>query len=490
MNSSKQEILIHIFSGCHIGAEISLTPGTYIFGSDDACDFILADNTAAPHHFSLKFSCTEQTEETSAQTSEENLAPSVTITPLEGKLYADQKEIAEETRWDKEQLLSVQGVLLAWTDESTEILVQKCTPAMYAVQNTDKQTEEETAINTDNANETDSNQQETEQNDNNIVPDTAADETIKHPASGSAFKKYLGIALSCLAVLALAITFTPIENSELKDVKNIEKLLKDNGFSHIRTVISDKGIIWQGILENDRERAKLHNLAQSMHYPVYLDIMIKNDVVQTFKNIFAINKLYPTVIAENDGIFLGYYVKDPLYEQIAVNTMKEMLPRYEEIKPKLTVKTVYAEELAERLKEKSLQHGLADITPAYEEGQLAFSNAFKPKEKEQIRSVMEEINTEFGFAVPYRFLSAAIAQENRKIPKRQKAAAAAEQQQNGSFSVTGVNMGAIPFITLSNDEKVFIGGILPNGGILENISLHELTINQNGSITIYPLRGN
>ncbi len=50
-------------------------------------------------------------------------------------------------------------------------------------------------------------------------------------------------------------------------------------------------------------------------------------------------------------------------------------------------------------------------------------------------------------------------------------------------------MGAIPFITLDNDEKIFEGGMLPTGATLEKITLHELTLMKNNSLTTYQLRG-
>lgn len=481
MHNTTQEIHIRIFSGNHIGAEISVSPGKYIFGNDDTCDFIISDPCMAAHHFSLEIAVCENSE--SAQTT------AVKITPLEGKLSVNEENISEECLWEKEQLLSAQGILFAWTDENMEILVQKSKVSMlpHSKENPNQISEKENANNngTDNT--------VTETTDNNVVikEEHSENYSASQQDAESKKKKFLGIIISVIAVLVLTVTFTPIENSEFKDVKNIENLLQQNGFQNIQVIVSDKGILWQGILENDGERAKLHSLAQSMQFPVYLDIMVKSDIAKTFKNIFAIKKLYPTVrTADNSNIFLGYYVKDRLYEQIAMNTLKDMLPHYDEIQQKLTVKTVYADELTKILNEKKQKYNIKNLDPAFEEGQLIFSRMLSQAEQNQIQAIMDELNAELGFSVPYQFLTAEIQQEKRQAPQKAKTAPSAKQNTLSDFAVTSVNTGAIPFITLSNNEKVFIGGILPNGGTLEKITLHELTINHNGSITIYPLRGN
>ena len=50
-------------------------------------------------------------------------------------------------------------------------------------------------------------------------------------------------------------------------------------------------------------------------------------------------------------------------------------------------------------------------------------------------------------------------------------------------------MGAMKFITLDNGERVFEGGELPGGYVLEQISVDTLTLSKNNQTTLYPLRG-
>ena len=57
------------------------------------------------------------------------------------------------------------------------------------------------------------------------------------------------------------------------------------------------------------------------------------------------------------------------------------------------------------------------------------------------------------------------------------------------FKVTSVSMGALRFITLDNGERLFEGGELPGGYIVEGISVDELKLSKDGKKTTYPLRG-
>ncbi len=58
-----------------------------------------------------------------------------------------------------------------------------------------------------------------------------------------------------------------------------------------------------------------------------------------------------------------------------------------------------------------------------------------------------------------------------------------------SFKVTSVSMGALKFLSLANGERIFEGGELPGGYIVEEIGVNELTLSKNGQQIIYPLRG-
>jgi type III secretion protein D len=60
---------------------------------------------------------------------------------------------------------------------------------------------------------------------------------------------------------------------------------------------------------------------------------------------------------------------------------------------------------------------------------------------------------------------------------------------SSSFKVVSVSLGAMKFVTLETGERVFEGGELPGGYLLERIAIDALTLVKNSKTTQYPLRG-
>lgn len=473
-------ILLHIFSGYHIGAELCLYQGKYVFGSDDVCDFILSDKNIAGKHFLLEITAKPLTLDKDSEQEYE-----VKVTPLDGKAALNHTEIHEETVWEQGSVLSANEIIFAWAKDNMPECIQTIYHSLYqnpeqntapqAQQNTEEiQSSNNTAIEPENDNIID-----TENNSNK----QSLQQKLKSP------KNLLVIFLAVLTLSTLVFTFTPFEKQELKDTQLMQKMLAEQGFSQIDVITADEGIFWQGIIENDSEQAKLYHLAQSMHFPVHLELVVKDDLIRTFKQIMGLEDIYPTIKIDKDSIFIGYYVKDALFQQIAEKALFEMFPKYGELEEKITEKTIYEPELKEKLLAFQEKYPLVKLDPAFDKGKLLFKANYSRQEKEEIKTVFAELEEDLGFKVEYDFMEVNAPHKNN--PLQQQTANSLEQKTNKmNFVVTSVNVDAIPFITLSSNEKIFIGGVLPNGGILEGIGLTELTINNNGTLTIYPLRGN
>lgn len=476
-------ILLHIFSGCHIGAELCLYQGKYIFGSDETCDFILSDKSIAGKHFLLEITAKPLTLE---ENSEQEYT--VNVTPLDEKIRINHAEITEETTWEQGTVLSAQEVTFAWTKDNMPELIQKVYGNLY--QNPQTDSEKQAQVNTE---EKQSNEpsHSAEETDNKIGTKENNDSKQSLQRKIKSPKNLLVLFLALLTLATLVFTFTPLEKQELKDTEFMQKILAEQGFPQIEVVTTEKGILWQGIIENDEEQAKLYSLAQSMHFPVYLELIIKDDIIKTFNQILGLEGIYPTIKIDREQIFLGYYVKEALYRQIAEKALMEMFPKYGELEHKIIEETIYEPELKDKLAAMQEKYPLLQLSPIFDKGKLIFNTPFSKQEKAEINTIFAELEEDLGFKIVYEFMelsapkatSIQLQNTNKPVDPNNKA-------NTVNFVVTSVNVDAIPFITLSNNEKIFIGGVLPNGGILEGIGLTELTINYNGSLTIYPLRGN
>lgn len=473
-------ILLHIFSGYHIGAELCLHQGKYIFGSDDTCDFILSDKSIADKHFMLEITAKPLT---LAEESEQEYE--VKVTPLDGKVELNHAQIHEETNWEQGTVLSADEVTFAFAKDNMPELIQKIYHSLY--QNPSQNSAPQTA----QAPETEQKTEiaKTEQKNDNIV-DTFL------PASKQSLQKKLKspknlftIFLAILTLSTLIFTFTPLEKQELKNTQAMQKMLAEQGFPQIEVLTTDKGIRWQGIIENDNEQAKLYSLAQSMHFPVHLELVVKDDAIRTFKQIMGLEGIYPTVKIDKDKIFIGYYVKDALFQQIAEKELAEMFPKYKDIEDKIISSIIFEPELKEKLLAMQEKYPLLKLDPAFDKGKLLFRANYSKLEKEEIKTIFAELEENLGFKIMYDFMEIAAPHKSNVLQMQETQNTAEPKTNKMNFAVTSVNVDAIPFITLSNNEKIFIGGVLPNGGILEGIGLTELTINNNGTLTIYPLRG-
>ncbi|MCF0253249.1 MAG: EscD/YscD/HrpQ family type III secretion system inner membrane ring protein, partial [Duodenibacillus sp.] len=54
--------------------------------------------------------------------------------------------------------------------------------------------------------------------------------------------------------------------------------------------------------------------------------------------------------------------------------------------------------------------------------------------------------------------------------------------------VTGVSGGALQFVSLSGGQKVFLGGTMPGGFVLDDIQEDRLVLRKMGRTIYYPLR--
>lgn len=475
-------ILLHIFSGYHIGAELCLHQGKYVFGSDETCDFILSDKNIAGKHFVLKITAKPlKLDDNNEQ------EYSVSITPLDGKITLDHVEIIEEATWGQGMVLSAQEVTFAWAKDNMPELIQTVYRTLYQAPHQAHQanTEPQTQVKSEEGQIKEPKNPDTESTNILGIKEDHSKQSLQQKILSP--KHVLTLFLALLTLAALVFTFTPLETAELKDTQLMQKELAKHGFSQIEVVTAEKGILWQGIIEDDKEQAKLYSLAQSMHFPVYLELIVKDDMIKTFKQILGLEGIYPTVTMDKDEIFLGYYTKEALYQQIAEKALLDMFPKYGEFEHKIIEKTIYEPELKEKILALKEKYSLPKLNPVFDKGKLIFTANFSKQEKEEINALFAELDKDLGFKIVYEFME--INAPKSTLQQAQITEKSEPKADKVNFVVTSVNVDKVPFITLGNNEKIFIGGVLPNGGILEDIGLTELTINYNGSLTIYPLRG-
>ena len=146
------------------------------------------------------------------------------------------------------------------------------------------------------------------------------------------------------------------------------------------------------------------------------------------------------------------------------------------------------------------EKGLGAVKTDYLPGKVVLHGAFTPQTKAALEEATTLVRDRLGVPVPFDIINDAeilTPAKNDNIYTRQETprteqpakASAPKSEEPAGFRVTSVSMGAMKFITLDNGERVFEGGELPGGYVLEQISVDTLTLSKNNQTTLYPLRG-
>ena len=463
----QQGILLHIFSGFHIGAEILLPIGKHTIGNNDSCDIILQDKCLAEHHLLIEI--------TEKNTNKDKISYLVNIQPLEGKVILNNQEIQNQTSWYENELLSLNSINIAWAypdnTNNFNTIYTKLEQNQYAI-NTKENIKQESLQNTI----------ETPTTANIIV--SSQDITHGQPKQKKNIFLFL---ISIFFLLTFVLTFTPLSKNEFKNVNEIKQLLEKNGFPHIDVLVTEKGISFQGIINNDQERAKIYSLAQKMQFPIYLHLIVKEDIIKTIQQTLETKQIYPTITLSKNNIIIGYYVKDSLFLQRGYTALKELIPYYSELEPKIIEHTIFAQELSKKIEEKQKKYHLEKLFIEYRIGDILISGIQQKKEKENIISLFAELEKELGFTIHYTLTTMENETKELFSTQEKKGKKIKEFLKQTDFTITSVNTNTIPFITLNTNEKIFEGGLLPNGARLEKITIKELTINMHGNISTIPL---
>ena len=129
-------------------------------------------------------------------------------------------------------------------------------------------------------------------------------------------------------------------------------------------------------------------------------------------------------------------------------------------------------------------------------GRVELHGSLTPQSKTALEDVVRAVEAQLGVPVPFDIINSAEVQTQKtniyvdqRSPDSRKSIEK-EEKSAESFRIIAVSMGAMKFVTLESGERVFEGGELPGGFVLEHIDVDNLTLKKNGSSTLYPLREN
>lgn len=558
-------VVLRLFTGPHMGAELVLEPGEYVLGSSLDCDIILHDSSVAPRHLKLLV---------------EGNPASIRAIPLEGKAL-----IAGELLDANAELLPrtpcfVGLTCLAWastpvgeaeTDNSTDnpagsasgnasdisegptlpdmraawdevgaALRPILNPASAQEPAAPEPLPEKTAERIAGESETaegetvddalpegieETGSPSTANNILKIDGSTANNAVLNRLPTLSAYRsgkcrvwRVVALVLLLLALSGLVFRTHDELNRPGQHVEMIQSILKEAGFPTLEVTVGDSGPLVSGRLPDDAERGRLVRLVQGLHYPVYLDVQVEQDLMQGLAAAFYSRELYPQVWAERDDngirLHISGYMKDGVVEAWALAGAREDLPwlgpfldEGTEPSPGTLIRSILHADDVELVLRPALDAArLEKVRVNYLPGTIDISAVFDVEARSRLDRVLADVRERLGVPLEFQIreehpqLSQPVAGKTTGLHPDKPAAMQAQEQGDGlapaaaqrspsAFRVTGVTMTPMRFITLESGERIFEGGILPGGHTLESISQTQLGLRRDGHTSTLTLRG-
>ncbi|WP_295639538.1 type III secretion system inner membrane ring subunit SctD [uncultured Mailhella sp.] len=495
-------VTLRVFSGIHLGAEIALTQGSYVLGTDDSCDLIFEDSSLVARHAVLRVS-------------EDEGRPLLSLEPLDGPVSVAGTKLQQEQAVPPRHPFQAGLVTLAWTDDASAGSaawqeVEDLLARMKNPETADLQEQAAPPLATTLA----SDAADAEKNDGSArSPDLSLEQSENAPAPSAprrSFKK-AGRAGALLALVLLGLlSFTWNDKSdEISREERVRTLLREAGYEKLSVTGTENGVTVTGRIASDRERGRLLRLAQFLHFPVYLDVTVRSDSADAVRASFNTLGLFPEVTelppSAHPGLLVKGYIQNGVLEEQALTeairnvpdlqasptTGKPVLALFRDIRHEEDVQMLLLPALAAA--------GLDAVKTEYLPGKIVLHGAFTPQTKAALEKTAAEVQERLGVPVRFDIINDSetlqpaksdniYAREEERRPAVQPAASS-DKSGGASFRVTSVSMGALKFITLAGGERVFEGGELPGGYRLESISVDALTLSRNNQTTTYPLRG-
>lgn len=500
-------VVLKIFSGTHLGAEIELTEGVYVIGTDDSCDVILTDSSLAARHAAL-------------HVAGEGDVPHVTAEPLDGSFT---KEGSPESGGPvpPRHPFRFGTVVLAWTESALAgpgawQEVEERMARMNKSEETPAGAEAtplpaDPPSGTANANSVAPSNSipfpdvPQEEQDYSEEPDGADPKPRRSLFKGSALAAALGLAgLLCFSWQ----NREPVQTPE----QVMRSLLDEAGYRNLKVTGGKGSVTVTGRLASDRERGRLLKLAQLLHFPVYLDVSVRSDAADSVRASFQTLGLFPEVTelppSPHPGLLVRGYVRDGVLEEQALAAAARDVPAlrpgetgkapgleiFRDIRHQEDVQLILAPALASA--------GLKEVNTEYLPGRILLHGAFTPQSKSALEEIVASVQGRLGVPVPMEIINdsetVVLPRKNANIYERggneteQQAPAPAHAVPpvgKNAFRITAVSAGPLGFVTLADGERVFEGGELPGGYLLDRIEVDQLTLIKNKQTTLYPLRG-
>ena len=503
-------VALHVFSGPHRGSRLELHEGGWVLGSGDSCDIILSE--LAARHAALNIVAEKSPKEVA-----------LSLSPLDGSIRLQgEKEIFPPEPGEQAPSLSpaagtawyVGQTCLVWNlpgmeqrAPDLEEQVRSVHPSGHGDDGT------HSAVPT--ANEVAAPEPSRPVENANLLGVSSGAAPVAMPSPALSRRKFglrarfLGLAAlaGILAAMSLALTPSPPGIQQYSDI--VKQYLDDAHISGLTVTLREPGVELRGSVADDEAMIRLRDMARALHFPVYLEVGVQEDILRAVRSSLGIRGFHPEVaMTDTDAsprLSVAAYMKDAVLEAAAFSALKSEVRGL----PPEDRRIVHEKELAPVLEETLARAGLASVRVLYLPGRVDFAGDFRPEEAARLSAVRRAVGEHFGVPLygssvlsapalpgavpiaesgsgPDTGLSAA---SSGPLSATAKGENSEESDPLGGLRVTGVTMRPMRFVTTADGRRLFEGAVFPGGCILESIDTKVLTLRRGERIFTYRLRG-
>ncbi|GHU32805.1 hypothetical protein AGMMS50256_23550 [Betaproteobacteria bacterium] len=495
---------LRVLSGPALGAAIELGAGRYVVGADDGCDVVLAaDTSVAGRHLTLEIHA------------QPNAADGIRVEarPVDGERVAlNGIALPEEgATLAKGEAVGLGFTALAWRPcgepwgpiTLVPLEFARLAPGTAAVSETVAvSAPPETAGEPSAA---------------DLAPDLASgatgagnDETrVPAPAPASALSRWGGASLILLALLfVLALVYTKTDHSRDAAAQALADELERAGI-HTVTVLEaedSKALLLRGEVADDEALDALTRIASAQPLRTYLEVRVGQDLLRALQETLNAHDFYPEFsYADGGRLHFALYLKDGLTESRLLELGRD-IPRLAQASRKV----VYAQDVAPVLARELRALGLDDARVNYLAGKVRLPYRLTPEAGQQLALALARVRQSLGVPIAFQMHGAAAdsvaagavgavgaTTENEQRPDfapvhaaEAQAEVTANDAKNGlgGLDVMSVTLGAMPFVTMSDRQKLFSGAVLPGGFVLVGIHTDRLVLQKDQETFIHSLK--
>lgn len=246
-----------------------------------------------------------------------------------------------------------------------------------------------------------------------------------------------------------------------------------------------------GIVPDDAHRARLLEVVGALEWPVVLDVVVESDYVEACRSAFNTQGFWPQVqLHKTDNavqLQVSGYMLSSVIEEKVFASVQSALPESvavgEATNTPLTVtrRIRYADDVKKWLDKAFEQAAVTAVRVSYLPGTVQLQTTLTPQQSERVRKALTLLQAMSDVPVKVDVV-------NVKPSPQTLAAERSAKSDAPSFKVVAVSGAALKFVTLSDGKKVFQGGTLPGGYRLEAVHADRLVLSKGARRINYPLK--